>query len=132
MRHFLAFLTLGIVLGFAASLLAAESNERARVARNREVSFTSVAGVITETYPGGSTFPNRASYVTVATVNGMPVAALVRVTEHSRGLFVDLVLDSDVANLSSRATALAITGVNHPAAARDAEDTVALVAAGGS
>ena len=135
MRARLLVLALLVVLVAAPvwRALGANSSELVRVGGLGSVLFTTVAGAISADYQAQShALTGRQSYVAACTVNGMPVVALVRVTHGPRGTFVDLVMDSDVANLSSRATALSITGQNHPASVRDAADTAALVAAGGS
>lgn len=65
-------------------------------------------------------------------INGMDIHVLMRVEQTPSGLFIDLIADNAIGELSTRVTALSITTNSHPTAGRDAIDTATLVAAGGS
>lgn len=134
MRRLLLASLLILVVGISGfwAARAAQDSEVATVRGLGTVTFSTTAPGVSATYVGQGTLADRASFVAVVSVGGMPVTALVRVTRSQRGTHLDLVLDPTIADLSSRATALNLTGLSHPAAARDATDTVALVAAGGS
>lgn len=62
-------------------------------------------------------------------VNGQEVDILFRIETTARGLFVDVVADSSIANLSTTVAGLTFTS---PSTAKDVVDTQALLAAGGS
>lgn len=75
---------------------------------------------------------SRKSFVHKMAIAGANTFVLVRVTKSGQAVYVDLVGDATIVSLSTTATSMNITTTGHPSAAKDATDTAALVAAGGS
>lgn len=67
--------------------------------------------------------------VSCTTVDGYPFVLLVRVQKVSNGLFIDIVGEATIGELTTRVAAMAITGNSHPSTEEDAADTAALAAA---
>lgn len=66
------------------------------------------------------------------TIAGAETDILVRVQSTGHGLYVDLVANATISSLSASVTSMSLTTSGHPTPAKDATDTAALVAAGGS
>jgi len=77
--------------------------------------------------------PSKKCIVQQLNVAGNNVYILVRLEHKNGALWIDLVGDSSVANLSATVTSLSLSTVTigHPSPARDAIDNTAITAAGG-
>lgn len=66
------------------------------------------------------------------TIAGNEVDVLIRIQPTPHGLYIDLVADATITSLSTSTGSMSLTTASHPSATKDATDTAALVAAGGS
>lgn len=97
---------------------------------------------VTSTVPAGATVAvtadttgsggSKKAMIHKFTVGGNEFDVLIRVQTTGHGVYVDLVGDATITSLSTTAASLNITTSGHPTPAKDATDTAALVAAGGS
>jgi hypothetical protein len=72
------------------------------------------------------------AFVHRCTVNGQEVDVLIRTSISNGSLFIDLVFDESIANLSANVLLMNITGTGNPHPTKTVVDKQALVAAGGS
>lgn len=77
----------------------------------------------------GTVASKRAHVISMTTVDGYPVVLLVRVQKAPNGLFVDVIGEASIGELTTRVSALELTGGSHPSPAEDDVDTAVLAAA---
>lgn len=124
----LVAVVLGLALSFGvAHALAAQTQTAIDVAGLPQVVVTAQAQtasvLATDTGLSGS---KRAHVISLTTVDGYPVVLLVRVQHAANGLFIDVIGEATIGELTTRVTAMTITGSSHPSPAKDAIDTAAL------
>lgn len=98
--------------------------------------------IVTTSGPAGSTIAvsadttgtgsSKKAMVHKITIGGTEMDVLVRLQITNHGLYVDLIADATITSLSTSTGSMSLTTSSHPAPAKDATDTAALVAAGGS
>lgn len=78
---------------------------------------------------GGST---KKAFVHRVTIGGVERDTLIRFETTTHGIYVDLVSDATITSLSTSTGSMSLTTASHPSPTKDAADTEAMVAAGGS
>lgn len=119
---------LGLVASFGiAHVLAAQTQTAVDVAGLPPVVITAQAQTasVLATDPGTSS-SKRAHVLSLTTVDGYPVVILLRVEHASNGLFIDVIGEASIGELTTRVAAMAITGSSHPSPADDAIDAAVL------
>lgn len=69
--------------------------------------------------------------VYAVTVNDLDYVVMIRQQEAPNGVFVDVIIESTIANLSSAVTNMTLSTGGHPSASEDAADTAIITDAGG-
>lgn len=125
---------LALVLVLVASFAwAAQTQTSLKLAGLPPVVITTSAQAATVlATDAGTNASKRVHVVKLTNVNGVENVLLIRVQRATNGLFVDVVLEATIGEVSTRSTATTLTGSSHPSPTKDAIDTAALVAAGGS
>jgi hypothetical protein len=133
MRYLIRFSALAVALLICAVVYAAQVQTTLDITR-KPVILTAVgkdaAVLATDT---GSNANKRAQVVTIDLSDAAETTAvlLVRVQDAPNGLFIDIVGEATIGELSTRVSAMTLTGNSHPSTAEDAIDTAVIAAAGG-
>lgn len=128
MRKNLLFALLLVCAVFGPRVWAANTNSALSMAGLPVVlSVDGDSAAVDELDPGTSATKRAA--VVGFDVHGRAVVVLVRIQRASNGLFIDLVGDNTIGEVTTRTTAMNLSGRSHPAAAKDAIDTAILTAA---
>lgn len=129
MRARLALVMAALVL-VASVAWAAQTQTAAQVVGLPPLVITTVAQSAEVLATDEATLTGKAAHVVKLTdVNGSEVVLLIRVQRVSNGLFLDVVGEATIGELTTRVAAMAITGNSHPSTAEDATDTAVLAAA---
>lgn len=131
MRNYvmLAAIAVGLLVGFGAAR-AAQTQTPLTMAGVPDLTITCVAQAVEvlATDPGTSSH-KRAQVVQITDVDGREFFLLVRVERAVNGLFLDIVGEATVGELTTRTTGMTITGGIHPTVGEDAIDVAVLAAA---
>lgn len=107
--------------------------DRIGFGESKAIRTTVLGGTVSQLGTDTNDGPHRRRMVYRATIGAQEVDLLVRLTWAHETLYLDIVLDDSVADLTTRVAALAISGVGgHPSKAKDKPDGQAMTAAGGS
>lgn len=77
----------------------------------------------------GTVGSKRAHVISMTTVDGYPVVLLVRIQKAPNGIFLDIIGEATIGELTTRVGSMEITGSSHPSTEEDAVDTAVLEAA---
>lgn len=116
-----------VVLGLTA-VQAANTNTQG-VVRGLPPLVISVDGTSAVCTDSDFTSSSKATAVIACVVSGQEVNLLVRVQKAANGLYVDVVTGSTLANLTTNAGSMNLSGRSHPSPTVDAVDTANLTAA---
>lgn len=120
---------LALVLALIASVgvFAAQTQTSARVGGLPHLTITTQAQTATVLATDDTSSPNKLCHVvSCTTVDGYPFVLLVRLQKASNGLFLDVIGEATIGELTTRVNAMAITGGSHPSPSEDAIDTAVL------
>lgn len=121
--------TLALVLALVASagVFAAQTQTSARMGGLPLLTITTQAQTATVlATDDGSSASKLCHVVSCTTVDGHPFVLLVRLQKASNGLFLDVIGEATIGELTTRVTAMEITGGSHPSPTKDAIDTAVL------
>jgi hypothetical protein len=129
----LAFLACVAMVMFVAGIVhAAQSQETVSMGRLPTIVVTADVHTAVVLATDAGTNASQRDMVLKWVIDGRDVHVLMRMNMTPSGFYIDLVADNAIGELSTRVTAMALTGQSHPAPARNTIDTATLVAAGGS
>lgn len=118
---------LGLVLSFAvAHAYAAQVQTTLDVAGLPQVVVTAQAQTATVLATNDDSPSKSVHVISCTTVDGYPFVLLLRVQNATNGLFIDVIGEASIGELTTRVTAMTITGSSHPSTAKDAIDTAVL------
>lgn len=127
MRFLVALLA---VVTVASLALAANTNSQLKMAGLPVTLSVDGDSAAVDELDAGTSASKRAAVVGF-NIHGRAVVVLVRIQKASNGLFVDLVADNTIGEVSTRTSAMNLSGRSHPSATHDAIDDAIITAAAG-
>lgn len=132
MRNRAAILVLAVMLVVGSIVHADQAQTPLTMAGVPNLVITAVAqDVEVLATDAGSVPSKRAQVIKFTDVDEREFVLLVRLQRSGNGLFLDLVPEATIGELTTRVNALAITGSAHPSPGEDTVDAAVLAAAAG-